>query len=334
MFFSWSFASDGSSYTELGGHGTTVNYVEIKDVIVDEFYACHGSTLMIPNEEKVMTQYDLESYHTPNDVYWGRDTAIHAQFNGDAFGGNIKIKPEEVKSIKIKRRRKGDFAWQTFYMRDVDLNEQDPFNVFMMDYLEPSETDIEYTYSFSKYVIDEEGNNTGVIDVDAVVQDVRSEFDNYFIIGAEIDDDNEVHNTVYQAMANANTIPNYNRASNTIVSPGSKYPYIVNNGIAKYYSGTFSAVFFHIEDCCRIEEEDSYKLRNQIDEFLTDGNVKILKKFNGDLWMINVVGDIKRNDEGHWNYISQSFDWAEAGNVRSITDLYDNAFINTDIDRE
>ena len=135
-------------------------------------------------------------------------------------------------------------------------------------------------------------------------------------------------------MANANTIPNYNRASNTIVSPGSKYPYIVNNGIAKYYSGTFSAVFFHIEDCCRIEEEDSYKLRNQIDEFLTDGNVKILKKFNGDIWMINVVGDIKRNDEGHWNYISQSFDWAEAGNVRSITDLYDNAFINTDIDRE
>ena len=42
------------------------------------------------------------------------------------------------------------------------------------------------------------------VDVDAVVQDVRSEFDNYFIIGAEIDDDNEVHNTVYQAMANAN----------------------------------------------------------------------------------------------------------------------------------
>lgn len=330
MFFGFSFASDGTCQTQVVGHGTTITYVEVEDVIIDELYACHGATLTIPNEDGVMTQYTEETFQTPNDIYWDRYTAMHAQFNGDAFAGNIKIKPEDVKSIKIKRRKAGDLAWQTIYMRDVNLDEDDPFNVFMMDYLEPSKTDIEYTYSFSKY--NEE--KTATLDYDAVAQTVRSEFDNYFIVGANVGENNEVENTVYQAIANAVTIPNYSRASNTIVSPGSKYPYVVNNGIAKYYSGTFSAAFFPIEDCCRVEGNDAYKLRNQIDEFLTDGDVKILKKFDGDIWMINVVGDIKRNDEGHWNYISQSFDWVEAGNVWSITDLYDNAFINTDIDRE
>ena len=329
MFFGFSFAADGTSQTQVVGHGTTVKYVEVKDVIIDELYACHGATLTIPNTDGVPTQYTEETFRTPDDVYWDRYTAIHAQYNGDAFGGNIKIEPEEVQAIKVKRRRKGELAWQTIYYKIVDLSEEDPFNVFMMDYLEPSQTDIEYTYSFAKYNED----RTSVTDYDAVAQSVRSEFDNYFIVGAEVDSNGDSQYTVYQAIANAETIPMYNRASNTIVSPGSKYPYIVNNGIAKYYSGTFSAAFFPIEDCCRLEGQDAYLMRNQIDEFLTDGNVKILKKFDGDIWMINVVGDIKRNNEGHWNYISQSFDWAESGNVKSVGDLYDNGFINTDIDR-
>ena len=49
--------------------------------------------------------------------------------------------------------------------------------------------------------------------------------------------------------------------------------------------------------------------------------------------MINVVGSISRSNDGPY-HVTQSFDWAEAGNPTSIADLYDNGCIDTDVDRE
>ena len=326
MFFGYSFASDDTSFTYAHGRTSTLTHIEIKDVIADELYVCRDAELILPDENGTPTQYTEETYTIPYDTYWDRSTAIHAQFNGDIDGGNIKIDPTTIQAIKLKRRIQGNLSWQTIYYREVDLDDEDPFNLDYMDYTEPSENTIEYVYTF---VIDG-------IDRESIIESVYSQFNNYFIVGAEIATENGkevVHNTVYQAMANAQTTPNYNRPSATIVSPGSKYPYVINNGVSRYYSGNFTAVFFNIEDCCNIQDTNAFKLRKRLDEFLADGNTKLLKKFDGDMWLIQIVGNINRSNEGYWNYESQNFDWAEVGNPYDIGDLYDNAFILTDMDR-
>lgn len=326
MFFGYSFASDSTAYTYTLGRTDTLTHIEIKDVIVDEFYACNDAKLILPDKDGNPIQYTEEDYAIPYDTYWDRRTAIHAQFNGDSDGGNIKIDPTTIQAVKLKRRIKGSLSWQTIYYREVDLDDEDPFNLDYMDYTEPSESMIEYVYTF---VI-------GGIDKESIIEEVYSQFNNYFIVGAEIANEQGkevVHNTVFQAMANAQTTPKLNRPSATIVSPGSKYPFVVNNGISNYYSGTFTAVFFNIENCCDIQDTNAFRLRKNIDAFLTDGGTKLLKKFDGDMFLINVVGGVDRSNEGYWNYESQSFEWAEVGNPFDIGDLYDNGFILTDMDR-
>lgn len=334
MFFNFSFASDSTAHSIPVGYNSIITFAKISDVIVDEFYIANDSDLILPDENG--EQYTEETYTIPNDTYWDNNTLLHANFNGNPNAGNLRFNKNDIQAIKLKKRIYGDLEWQTIFSRNVDTHKDDnPFNLSYMDYLEPGDTDIEYTYSVvinnldhdsvlaREEYIDEDGNKK-------FRSRIHSEFNNYFIIGTDIvteGNEDKIHNTVYQAIANPSTIPKYNRASGTIVSPGSKYPFIINNGISRYYSGTFSAIFFYIEDCCTLNDKQLYKLRNQIDKFLTNGKAKLLKKFDGDMWLINVVGDINRNDEGNWNHMSQSFDWIETGDPFNFDDLRSNNFI-------
>ena len=80
--------------------------------------------------------------------------------------------------------------------------------------------------------------------------------------------------------------------------------------------------------------ENGYQYRNNLDQFLTDGYAKILKTVDGDIYLISVVGGIQRNNNGsHYENIGSSFEWAEIGDPNDSGDLYDNGFINTDVDR-
>ena len=79
--------------------------------------------------------------------------------------------------------------------------------------------------------------------------------------------------------------------------------------------------------------KNGWKYRNEIDQFLTNGEPKILKSFEGDIWLVNVVNSITRRTNDHYQNVSSQFEWVEAGNPFSIGDLYDNGFINTDVDR-
>lgn len=330
------FALGPNAYTIPVGYATTMTYVNISDVIVDEFYVAGDADLILPDSHGEPTQYTEETYTIPNDTYWDNDTIMHGNYNGTRGAGNIKFDLDKIQAIKLKKRIYGDLEWQTIYTRTLTqpVTKKDLDLVFM-DYLEPGNTFIEYTYSVvinnidhdSAYAQEEYINEFGL---KAYRNQIYSKFSDYFIVGADYvkrGNNEDIHYTVYHALANPSTVPKYNRPSATIVSPGSKYPFVINNGISRYYSGTFSSLFFKIVDCCSIEDDGIYKLRNQIDEFLADGRAKLLKKFDGDIWLINVVGDINRNDEGNWNHMSQSFDWVEAGSPFSHEDLRRNSFI-------
>lgn len=297
MFFGTSFSGSPINLSNTTAVISPITTLTFKNMVIDEMYATKD--VLIKFDWKIPTDWDFNTY-------------LHGLFQGDTFAGNVDYSESIVNRIKIKKRFKGEFNWKTIYEKGIRSN--DDFSIEIYDYYEPSNRDIEYAY-------------VAVIansDTNAISTTVRSEFECYFICGK---------NESYPVVLDTQNSITYNRESKTIVSPGRKYPYVINNGIARYYSGTLNATFIELKDC-DYDKENGWLYRNKIDQFLADGEPKILKSFEGDMWMVNIVNNLPRTVNGHYQSVSHQIEWTECGNPTSIADLYDNGFIDTDIDRE
>lgn len=305
MFLGMSFASSKESISNTIGSKDTISTLKISNVKADELYAT----------SKVLVKFDWKIPES-----WTLDTHLHAKYQNSLQAGNIVNSKDTVSSIKIKKRFVGDFEWKTIHEQEVNTSED--FIVEYYDYYEPSGRDIEYSY----VMVVGSSDGMGGTDTEIAKSKVKSEFTNYFICG--------IDGESYPMILDVDNNITYNRESNIIKSPGNKYPYVNNNGITQYYSGTVTATFIQLDDKCQFDFDNSWKYRNEIDQFLANGEPKILKSFEGDIWLVNVINNIPRTNNGHYQNVSQQIEWVEAGNPFSVGDLYDNGFINTDVDRE
>lgn len=297
MMLGSTFAGSGSSISHATAYEAAVVSFTLTGMVLDVLYAT----------KDILVKFN---WKIPTD--WTYNTYLHALFQNDVYAGNVSYSESIVQKIKIKKRYKGDFSWKTIYEKEIHNN--DDFAIEFYDYYSPSKRDIEYAYAA---VI------SGA-DTDTISTTVYSEFECYFIC--------DKSSSYPMILDTANTV-NYNRESQTIISPGHKYPYVVNNGIARYYSGSVNATFIEL-GVNGFDVENGWNYRNQIDRFLSDGKPKILKSFEGDMYMVNVTGNLSRTEHGHYQNISHSFEWVECGNPTRVDDLYDNGFIDTDTDRE
>lgn len=298
MFFGNTFASMPTAISNSTSIDEKINKISLSGMILDELYATKDVLLKF-------------NWQIPDG--WDFNTLLHAKYQNSTHAGNVGFSESIVSKTKIKKRFKGDFAWKTIYEKEVHDNKD--FAIEFYDRLNPAKKYVEYAYV---PVIAGSDSNTNIVSAD-----VYSDFRDDMICERDV---------AYPLILDVDNTITYNRESSTVVSPGRKYPYIVNNGIAQYYSGTYTVTFIELKDC-RWDTEKAYAYRNQLDQFLANGKAKILKTTEGDIWMINVVGSISRSNDGPY-HVTQSFDWAEAGNPTSIADLYDNGFIDTDVDRE
>ena len=291
---------------------TTDTYIEVKDTIIDDMYI----------SKNLLYDYN---WVLPNN--WDFQIILHAMFNeGSLNAGNKNYR--DATEIRLKKRYVGTFDWKTIYSRDVSREAQtaqasrleEILNISYDDYLEPNKRDVEYAYTAI----------INGVETEPVTTSVTQFFFGYYLVGQC--DENGVQ-SVIPALFNIDNNVTLHRASNTIVSPGQKYPFIVNNGSSKYYGGTFSVTFMpHDNDVLPIPSKAS-NYRNNIDDFLTDGYPKILKTYDGDIYMAAIVGDISRSNHTHYQNVGTSFEWAEVGDTNDCGDLFDYGFINTDIDR-
>lgn len=273
--------------------------MRLRNMMADELYATR----------KVLIHFNWQIPDT-----WDFDTYLHAEFRDSTLAGNVDYSSSIVTSVKIKKRYAGDFTWQTIYEKEI--HSDNDFNIEFYDYYEPANRDIEYAYV--AVVSNADANVVYTVTI-------HSDFADYFIVEKD-----ESHPLI----VNMVNTPTYNRESATIVSPGRKYPYVVNNGIARYYSGTIEVVFIEMDEHCDLDLENGWSYRNRIDQFLANGHPKILKSFEGDMWMVNIVGDLPRTVSDGYQIVTHQIEWVECGDPNLAGDLYDNGFINTDSDRE
>ena len=299
MFLGISFAGTNESVANNYVAEDNISSITISNLILGEMYA---------------TKDVLLKFNWKIPTGWSNDTYLHAEYNdGTLHAGNIKYATSAVSSIRIKKRFVGDFDWKTIYEQPVVTNED--FAVEFYDYYEPTGREVEYVY----VVV------TSNAETDSATNSVMSEFDTYFICGP--------HGESYPMILNMEQTLTYKRQSNVITPPGSKYPYVVNNGITQYYAGNINVSFIKPDNNCSFDIENAWKYRNEIDQFLANGELKIIKSFEGDIWMVNVINDIPRSNAGHYQLVNHQIEWVEAGSPYSIADLYDGGFINTDVDR-
>ena len=312
MFLGTTLLGSAESSSNLTESNKKINTITLHDAQFYEIYAT--------NYSDGFKWQDLDK--------WGYGTLLHADYVDNLSAGNLTWSADVISEIRIKKRFEGDTVWKTIYHKG-DINTVDDFNIDFVDYLEPSNKTVEYKY------VPVFNINSQNVDMDSEGTSVESKFDEWFIIGQyEINSQGAMINEVHPMIVDFSTSPTLNRQTTLINTLGSKYAYVNTNGMTQYYSGSTTCTF--VELCVNgdfIDVDNAWKYRNSIDDFLANGYPKIIKSFEGDIKLVSTYDEITHQDNGDYRNVATTFQWAEVGDPTSVGDLYDNGFINTDVDR-
>lgn len=190
---------------------------------------------------------------------WDFDTIIACDFEDGTGAGNVEFTLSQLSSIRIKRRKKGDFNWIT--VQEIPINDRADLNSIRRDYFVPSYE--EFEYALVPILNGVEGKY--------ILGSIETEFNGVFI-----SDINQTYKLNAQVSYN-------NRSSmqsvGQITPLGRRYPVIIKNGKANYEMGSVSGMLLgkNYEDTHEINRKDIVDEINEFVDFLKNGKPKILK---------------------------------------------------------
>jgi hypothetical protein len=298
MIIGCDFLSDSMALLPAAHEAQNFNSIKIQNGIYD-------SMLVSKNVS------DFMKYHIDT---WNQYTVINANFDGDLTGGNLGYLASIVQSLRLKRREVGSQDWITLYEKEVHSAEDLDW-VYIDKYARGRET--EYEYAFCPLIQDSEQNLVTTI--------TKSDFE-----GAVIADENTTYHILFDTDVKSTT---RNSPAEVISTMSGKYPYVVYGSEANYETGTFTGSILKYDidtDICDVIGASKY--RNNFVTWLTNHNPKILKMYDGRIWIVDVTGNPQTEFSDHYDLVSVSFDFTEIGNSESSTDLYNNGFIGCNVE--
>ena len=253
---------------------------------------------------------DYDRQYSTDYTTWSYGTYMLCNFNGNISGGSLDYVTENLSSIRIKAREVGKFDYITLY--DIPITTEEDLKFTRYDYRAPSGTTIEYCM-----VLVENGDIEGQY----VSTTIDTKWRRLFV-----SDDT----MTLSLIANV-SFGNLSRHLPTgVLQPiGSKYPVVIRNSNIDYYSGSVSGTVL-CEDYHRIDRKEFVKLRETWCDFLTNGKSKVIKDWNGNIFIAqisdeptfvlnqslsNSIGDVK-------------FSFVEQGKWDNQVDLYKNNIVN------
>ena len=229
---------------------------------------------------------------------WDSDTLFNCDFT-TIYGGNpAGYNVDNISFVEIKRQKAGDSEWITLVKlpvnqpSDLEFEHHDYFNQHGV------------TYNYAIVELDSAGNESTY-----QMAQIESCFNKVFIV----DEYNSYD------LTNATNYNSYQRNQQTGIYEtfGRKYPIAVMNSVLDYYSMTTTA--YLIKDNST-NDFDYIQQRNYIDEFtkfLNNKKAKILKDFNGNIWLLTINGapTIDPVAELGNSIAKVSFNWVEIGDA-------------------
>ena len=239
---------------------------------------------------------------------WDFDTILYAKFENNLLAGNVNFAISQVDSVLIKRKVENTGSWMTLF--EITIQDIEDFNFARLD--KYVRANVKYEYALVPMLNGSEGELN--------INSILSEFEGIFIMEKDI---------TYGSIIDISMTSSKNRPTAVINTIGSKYPYVISNGNNNYYSGTTSAKFIRTDtNTYNWDYYNSWKYREDVMDFLCNGKPKLLKHFDGRMYIVVIEGNPSQSEESS-NYVPQTtFNWYETGDAESTQDLYDNNLID------
>ena len=123
-----------------------------------------------------------------------------------------------------------------------------------------------------------------------------------------------------------------NQVVGSITPIGAKYPIIITNSQNQYHNGSISGTivpddYYFNGNLSRI---DMVNKRNELEQFLTNKRVKVIKDWNGNIWLVMIAGNVSCtfNNNYGMGIVSFSTNWTEVGDPTNQQDLQATGLIN------
>ena len=255
-------------------------------------------------------------YSSDEPTAWDYLTIMDANFNGTIEAGNVGYDLSQIEGIKVKRRKVDDYNWITIkYIPVGDLEEDLAFS--LND--NTAQNGIEYEYAFVPVVSGIEGNY--------ITNTIKSNFDGVFICDKDI---------IYKFYAGVNYGTNQRVQKIGVFEPlGRKYPVVISNSLINYETGSFSGTVLP-NDYLTNKDLDKLSMvqeRKDLLDFLTNKQPKILKDWNGNIWLMIITGNpnVSFQRSSAMKIADVSADWTEIGDYNSQKDLYEAGFVAEEV---
>lgn len=294
IFLGYDFLRDKYCWQPTPTDFTNINNIRIENGIYDHM--------------NITKDVDFD-YTTELPGKWNLQTQFDADFNGTITAGNVDYILAQISSIKVKRRVKGTFDWMTLFT--VPINKVSDVDFVRYDYIAKNNETYEYA------IVPVIGNTEGEYSINSV----KSEFYGIFIT------DNK---SSYKFLEGASYSGNERSNQTGIFEPyGSKYPVVIKNGALSYDKGTLTGTVIKFDANQELDREGTIERLKAIENFLTEPTGKILKDFNGNIWLVSITDNIPVTyySEVGMGFAQVSFNWNEIGSAIDSGDLYYNNLI-------
>lgn len=294
IFLGYDFLRDKYCWQPTPTDFTNINNIRIENGIYDHM--------------NITKDVDFD-YTTELPGKWNLQTQFDADFNGTITAGNVDYILAQISSIKVKRRVKGTFDWITLFT--VPISKVSDVDFVRYDYIAKNNETYEYA------IVPVIGNTEGEYSINSI----KSEFYGVFIT------DNK---SSYKFLEGASYSGNERSNQTGIFEPyGSKYPVVIKNGALSYDKGTLTGTVITFDANQELDREGTIERLKAIENFLTEPTGKILKDFNGNIWLVSITDNIPVTyySEVGMGFAQVSFNWNEIGSATDSSDLYYNNLI-------
>lgn len=293
-FVGYNFSFDQDALNPVLTDLNNITQVQLQNGIFNHINVTSDATM--PYSSTIPTEWDIY-------------TIMDCNFNGNINAGNVGFLLEHISSIKVKHRKKGSFDWIALYeipintIEDLKFNVQDFFCACSQDYeiaLVPTLNGIEGNY---------------------IINSIFSEFNGVFICDSE---------SIYKFYAGVGYGTSAQVQRMGVFEPlGRKYPIVIANAETNYQTGSITGTVMppNYENDSVIDRAAIVKTRELLNKFFTNKRAKIIKDWNGNIWLVVLMQDIATNFDNNFGMgmMSINANWLEQGNVDVQEDMYKNA---------
>lgn len=260
-------------------------------------------------DELHITKDSVEIDNTTEKTDWTINTVLLAKFENSLVAGTIGIDGRDMYKIELRKRRKGEDTFQTYFSIDFDLSE----NLYtIIDKL--IENEEAYEYCIRGVAKDDNGKD--IYSNDSLPAEIYISYEHTHLF-----DSTDSFDLIYDLRIG--TISNQIGA-NTIETLGSQYPYVIY-GQTNYLTGSIECLLVSEESATgSVNVRSEKELRKKILSFLNNKQCKVLKNEDGTYMLIKIIGTPSLIPSSEILGIYQvNFEYVQIGNADNINDIND-----------